>query len=143
MKRLLRLLCLLTGLGLTGAAGFAALAPAVNWVVPLFTKDNFHSMTLRGAKASFPSSGEVEIVGLTLTVFSGDAAGRAETVMLSPAATFLPRQNLAHGDGGVRVIRDDLEATGTQWAYDHAQKKVSLHGRVRVVFNAEFKNLLK
>jgi hypothetical protein len=100
-------------------------------------------MTLRGAKASFPSSGEIEVVDLTLTVFSGDAAGRTETVMLSPAATFLPKQNLARGDAGVRVIRDDLEASGIHWIYDHAQKKVSLRGQVRIVFNAGFKDLLK
>lgn len=125
------------------ASAASTLAPAINWVAPLFTKDNFHSMTLRGAKASFPSPNEVEVMDLDLTVFSGDAAKKVETVIRSPAATFLPKQNLARGEVGVRVIRDDLEASGIHWVYDHAQKKVSLHGRVRIVFNAEFKGLLK
>jgi len=120
-----------------------ALAPAINWVAPLFTKDNFHSMTVRGARASFPSANEVDVVDLDLTVFSGDAAKSVETVIRSPAATFLPKENLARGEVGVRVIRDDLEASGIHWVYDHAEKKVSLTGRVRIVFNAEFKGLLK
>ena len=143
MNRLSRLLCLLTCCGLPCAGGSAPLAPAINWVAPLFTKDNHRSMMLRGSKASFPTSSQVEVVDLNLTVFSGDAFNRVETILLSPAATFQPRQNLAHGDTGVRVIRDDLEATGVHWTYDHAQKKVSLHGGVRIVFNAEITNLLK
>ena len=100
-------------------------------------------MTVRGARASFPSANEVDVVDLDLTVFSGDAAKSVETVIRSPAATFLPKENLARGDVGVRVIRDDLEASGIHWVYDHAEKKVSLTGRVRIVFNAEFKGLLK
>lgn len=143
VNRFHRLLCLLACCGLTCAGGPAPLAPALNWVAPLFTKDNHRSMTLRGAKASFPTTSEVEVVDLNLMVFSGDALNRVETILLSPAATFLPRQNLARGDAGVRVIRDDLEAAGLHWTYDHAQKKVSLHGRVRIVFNAEINGLLK
>ena len=143
MKRLVRTSALFVACGLTFAVGASTLAPAINWVAPLFTKDNFHSMTLRGAKASFPSSSQVDVMDLNLTVFSGDAAKKVETVILSPAATFLPKQNLASGETGVRVIRDDLEAEGIHWVYDHAQKKVSLTGRVRIVFNAEFKGLLK
>ena len=143
MNRLLRPLCLLACCGFTVAVGAETLAPAIQWVAPLFTKDNFRSMTARGARASFPSNNEVAVVDLSLTVFSGDAAGKVETVILAPAATFLPRESLARGETGVRVIRDDLEASGVHWTYNHAQKKVSLTGRVRIVFNAEFKNLLK
>ena len=109
----------------------------------LFTRENFHSMTLRGARATFPSVHQVNVVDLNLTVFSSDATNRVETIILSTAATFIPKESLARGDHGVRLIRDDLEATGQQWTYDHAQKKVSLQGRVRIVFNAEIKNLLK
>ena len=144
MKRLLRPLCLLAYCSLAGAAiGATTMAPASNWMSSLFTKENCHSMTLRGSRASFPAGGEINVVNLNLTAFSGDATNRVETVILSTAATVLPNQNLAHGDQGMRLIRDDLEATGTQWTYDHAHKKVSLHGRVRIVFNAELRNLIK
>ena len=138
----LRLLSLLVCC--TVPAAIAAAPLAVNWSSNIFTKDNYRSMSVRGAKASFPSSNsEVEVVDFDLTVFSGDAARKIETVIRAPAATFLPRQNLARGETGVRLIRDDLEASGVHWTYDHAQKKVSLTGRVQIVFNAEFKNLLK
>lgn len=143
VKRSLRPLCLLACCGLTVAVGAATLAPAINWVAPLFTKDNFRSMTLRGARASFPSNDQVDVVDLNLTAYAGDATKKVETVIIAPSATFLPRQNLARGDAGVQVIRDDLEASGTHWIYDHTQKKVSLTGHVRIVFNAELKAILK
>jgi hypothetical protein len=143
VKRFFRSLCLLACCSLTGSFAAESLAPAINWVAPLFTKDNYRSLTARGARASFPSSNQVEVVNLDLTVFSGDASAKVETVIRAPAATFLPRESLARGETGVRVLRDDLEASGVQWSYNHAQKKVSLTGRVRIVFNAEFKNLLK
>ncbi|MCX6943385.1 MAG: hypothetical protein WCL24_05340 [Verrucomicrobiota bacterium] len=143
MNRRLLLPCLLACCGLPAAAEPAALAPAVNWILPTFTRENFHALTLRGSRATFPSRHEVQVVDLHLTVFSGDASNRVETILLSPAATFLPQASRAQGDRGVRLLRDDLEATGRQWTYDHAEKKVSLQGQVRVVFNAELKRLLK
>lgn len=144
MKRLLRPLCLLACCGLTGAAlGATTMAPAINWMSALFTRENYRSMTLRGSKASFPATGEINVVNLSLTAFSGDATNRVETVILSTAATVLIKEELARGDQGMRLIRDNLEATGTRWTYDHAHKKVSLHERVRIVFNAELKHLIK
>ncbi|MDB6169085.1 MAG: hypothetical protein JWM88_1949 [Verrucomicrobia bacterium] len=125
------------------AAEPALLAPAKNWSAALFTRENFHSMTLRGSEARFADAESINVVDLNLTVFAGDATNHVETILLSSAATFLPKQNTAHGAKGVRLIRDDLEATGTRWTYDHAQKRVSLHDRVRIVFNAELQSILK
>jgi lipopolysaccharide export system protein LptC len=121
----------------------ALLAPAKDWSSNLFTKEGYHSMTLRGAEARFSETGDVHVVDLNLTVFSGDAANRVETVLLSSAATFRPKESTARGEKGVRLIRDDLEATGIRWSYDHGQKRVSLHEQVRIVFNAELHGLLK
>jgi lipopolysaccharide export system protein LptC len=143
VPRLLPHLTLFCASGLAVAFGASTLAPAINWVAPMFTKDNFLSMTARGAKASFPNNNEVEVVDLNLTTYSGDAAKKIETVIISPAATVLPKQELARGEVGVKVVRDDFEATGTHWTYDHGEKKVSLTGNVRIVFNAEIKSILK
>jgi lipopolysaccharide export system protein LptC len=124
-------------------ANTALLAPAKDWSSNLFTKEGNHSMTLRGAEARFSETGAVNVVDLNLTIFAGDATNRVETILLSAAATFRPKDNTAQGEKGVRLIRDDLEATGTRWSYDHGQKRVSLHEQVRIVFNAELQGLLK
>jgi hypothetical protein len=119
-------------------------APAKNWVLPIFTdKEGFRSMTLRGSEARAINSDRFDVADLNITVFSGDAAAHVDTMFLSPAASFFQNEKLARGEKSVRVIRDDLEASGQRWVYDHAEKKVSLDGRVRIVFHAEIKDLLQ
>ena len=130
-------------IGLARAVEPAVTAPAKNWSATLFTKQNYHSMTLRGSEARFGDGSAINVIDLNLTIFAGDATNHIETILLSSAATFQAKENTARGDKGVRLIRDDLEAYGTQWTYDHAQKKVSLHDHVRIVFNAELKSILK
>lgn len=125
------------------AAETAILAPAKNWVLPIFTKDGRRSMTARGSEARVTSEHQIDVVDLNLTLFKSNSNDLVETIILSPAATFLPNDNLARGEKTMRFIRDDLEATGTRWVYNHAGKKVSLDGRVRIVINAEFKELLQ
>lgn len=119
-------------------------APAKNWVLPLFTdKEGFRSMTLRGSEARAVGDDRVEVVDLSITVFSGDATAHVDSMLLSPQASFFQADKQARGGQSVRVIRDDLEAVGTKWVYDHAQKRVSLDGGVRIVFQTELKDLLK
>lgn len=121
-----------------------AAAPANNWVLPIFSdKEGYRVMTARGSEAGQNSDKSYTVTDLNITVFAGDATGRVETIFLSPLARFTPKDKLATGDKTVRVIRDDLEATGTRWVYNHAQKHVTLDGNVRIVFNAEIKDLLK
>ena len=119
-------------------------SPATNWVLPIFTdKEGHRSLTARGSEVRPLDKNSIAVTDLSITIFSGDAASRVETIFLSPLATLLPTENRALGDKSVRIVRNDLEATGRRWVYDHAQKHVTLDGNVRIVFNAEIKDLLK
>jgi len=118
-------------------------SPAVNWVLPIFTdKEGFRSMTLRGSEVR-PIGRSIAVTDLSITIFSGDAATTVDSMLLSPSAVFLPKENLARGDKSVRFIRDDIEVTGVGWTYDHAAKKVSLQQNVRVTFRAQLNDILK
>ncbi len=118
--------------------------PAKNWILPLFTaKDGFRSMTLRGSEVRPVSPARIDVTDLSITVFSGDAAAHVETILLSPAAIFFPKEKRASGDKSVRLIRDDIEVTGEGWTYDHHGKKVSFARNVRVVFRAQLNDILK
>jgi hypothetical protein len=127
------------------APAFAAniTAPAKNWVLPLFSKEGHRSMTARGSEARLIDDNHFEVVDLNLTLFTGDEVAQVDTILLSPAATFLPDQKIAHGEKSGRFIGDDIEASGTRWVYRYAEKKISLDGNVRVIFRAELKNLLQ
>jgi hypothetical protein len=99
-------------------------------------------MLLQGSQATVASN-RVELMDLNLTLFMGDAASTVETVILSPTATANLQNETVHGDGTVRVIRDDFEITGTGWSYDHHQKKVSITANARIAFHAQLPDMLK
>lgn len=142
MKRGLLLLLLLAA---RSPAAEPAASPALNWVLPIFSdREGYRVLTARGSEARPPGpDGGLLVTNLHITVFAGDASNRVETVFMSPLAKFHAKDNHAGGDQTVRIVRDDLEASARTWAYDHAQKHVTLTGNVRIVFNSEIKNLLK
>ncbi len=118
-------------------------SPALNWVLPIFTdKEGFRSMTLRGSEVR-PDGKSIAVTDLSITIFSGDAKAHVDSILLSPQATFLPKEQQARGTNAVRFIRDDIEVTGVGWTYDHATKKVSLQQNVRVTFRAQLNDILK
>lgn len=117
--------------------------PAKNFRLPAFTKEGFRAYLLNGSEARFTGDKAVDLTDVTLTVFAGDASNHVDTVILSPAATFLTEDNLARGASTVRLIRDDVEVTGSHWTYDHANKKVSIAKNVRVTFKAQLNDILK
>ena len=118
-------------------------APAINWVLPLFSdKEGHRTMTLRGTEARVVGK-TIVVTDLSITTFSGDAAAKVDSILLSPHAVYYSKENRASGAQTVRFIQDDVEVTGTGWSYDHAAKKVSLREKVRVTFRAKLNDILK
>lgn len=129
---------------LAAAAQDVAIAPpARNWTLPLFTKEGFRQMTLRGDEVRPISSDRVDIIGMNVTVFSGTAVPKVDSVLLSPEATFLINEKVARGDKSVRLIRDDVEVTGEGWTYSYEEKKVLILRHAHVVFHSSLPDMLK
>jgi lipopolysaccharide export system protein LptC len=125
------------------ATAFTASAPVSEPTVSTFTKEGHRSWLLRGSKCRFISQSQIDFTDLNLTVFSGDAANRVDSIFLSPAAVALVDQARVSGPGAVRLITDDFEAVGEDWTYDHRQKKVSIRKNVRVVFHTQLQSILR
>lgn len=145
-KNWLGLLCLLSAAALAPAQSttrIATDAPIVNFRLPTFTPEGFRQWLVRGTEARLVSAKEIDIRELTLTVFSGDEHDRIDTMLLSPLAKVFTDTQVVSGPDSIRVIRDDLEASGKQWTYDHREKRVSMQQKVRVTFRAELKNFLQ
>lgn len=136
------ILCLLGSVPAFAASPLGSQTPVMDFRLPTFTKDGHRSMLLQGTKAVV-APGRIDLVNLNLTLFKGDTANSVETIILSPAAIAHPEAETVQGDGPVRVIRDDLEITGTGWSYDHRQKRVSIAANARVVFQAPLPDILK
>lgn len=125
----------------TAAAPSAA--PALNWVLPLFTdKEGWRTMTLRGTEVR-PGPNGIAVTDLSITIFSGKEDAKVDSILLSPDAQFLPKEKRALGSKSVRLIRDDIEVTGIGWNYEHDAKKISLQKNVRVVFHSQLNDILK
>jgi hypothetical protein len=121
----------------------AAAPPARNWTLPLFTKEGYRQVTLRGDVVRPVSSDRIDATGMTVTVFSGDAAARVDSVLVSQEATFLLGEKVAQGEKAVRLVRDDVDVRGEGWKYYYIEKKVLIYHHTHVVFHAALPDILK
>ena len=117
--------------------------PARDWTLPLFTKEGYRQMTLRGEQVQPVTTDRVDIVGMNVTVFNGAADALVDSVLVSPQATFLISERIARGAQTVRLIRDDIEVQGQDWTYIYNEKKVLINRGAHVVFHAALPNILK
>lgn len=120
-----------------------AAAPAQNWETKIFTKEGFRSMILRGTEVRLAAANRYDVLDLSITIFSGRADAHVDSILLSPVASFFAKEDRANGDKAVRLIRDDMEITGEQWTYLHAERKVTIRKNTRVVFHASLPDLLQ
>ncbi|MDX2187553.1 MAG: hypothetical protein SFV32_11520 [Opitutaceae bacterium] len=119
-------------------------APVRNFSLPFFDGVGQRTALLRGEEVKALSPESFLLSGLHYAQFVPPAP-RPDTVLLAPKAEvqLVDRQPIISGPEEVRLIRSDLEASGREWRYDHAKKILSLRQDVRVVYNAELKDLLR
>ncbi len=143
--RFLRPFLLLLALG-TACASSTRIAtdkPIVNFRLPDFTPEGYRSWLVRGTEARYATEGLVDIKELNLTIFTGLADERVETLILSPAAQVRLQDQQVGGPETIRVINDRFEASGSGWSYDHREKKVSIARNVRVILHTQLNDILK
>lgn len=146
MPLLLRilLLCLLPAAALAQGTQISTDQPIVNFRLPAFTPEGTRAWLVRGSEARYTGPNDIGIKELTLSIFAtGTTTERVDTLILSPLAVVHPADAVITGPTGIRVISDQFEASGNNWRYAHKDKKVSIAKNARVVFRAEFKDLLK
>ncbi|MFI5337225.1 MAG: LPS export ABC transporter periplasmic protein LptC [Opitutales bacterium] len=145
----LRRLLLAAALGAAGGAAaqtstqVSANSPIVNFRLPTFTPDGHRQWLIRGSEAVLRNPNEIDVRELALTIFTGDATDRIDTMILSPVAQVAPEDETAKGSEAIRIINDNFEASGIGWTYSHREKRVSIAKHVRVVLHSELKDLLQ
>ena len=140
--RLLALTCALAG-GAAFAVPIEATAPLKHFALPTFTPEGYRSFLLHGDEVRIPDTQRIEVTQMQLTQFDGKADNRVDTVLISAFAIYFPSRQFAQGDRGVRIIRDDMEMSGTRWTYDNLKKKVVIDGTVHVIFRGQLDSLLQ
>jgi len=117
--------------------------PIVNFRVPDFTPEGNRAWLVRGSEARYVGDNQVDVKELNLTIFTGTADGKVETLFLSPAAEIHLDDLIARGQSSIRIINDRFEVTGADWQYSHKEKKVSIARNVHVVLQTQVKDILK
>jgi hypothetical protein len=145
VKKLLAASCTFALLNLAASHGQVGSggAPAENWEMKVFTREGYRSMILRGSEVRLGAANRYDVTDLNITIFSGRADAQVDSILLSPSARFLAKENRAHGDKSVRLIREDMEITGELWTYVHAEQKVTIQKNSRGVFHSPLPDLLQ
>jgi hypothetical protein len=134
---------LATGAAFAANTQIAPNQPIVNFRLPDFTPEGYRSWLVRGSEARYQKEGLVDITGLNLSIFTGQADDKVETLILSPLAQVLPTDQIVRGSDSIRVINDRFEATGSEWNYAHKDKKISISKNVHVVLHTQLKGILQ
>jgi len=118
-------------------------APVKNLSLPTFDKQGNRATYLRAGEALFVTPSHIEVKDMHFTLFTKDGTGAFDSVLLSPSATFRTDQQTVSGKDAVRLIRVDVEVTGEEWSYNHAEKRVLIGKNARVTFLDELKDIIK
>jgi len=115
----------------------------VNFSLPVFAEDGSRTLWLRAASARPVGTNRIDVADMNLTLYRDDGSNTVDTILLASNATFRTDTEVASGSGGVRLIRNDFEASGDNWTYDHRAESALLEDNVKVTFNAQIGDILK
>ena len=121
-------------------------APVKKFRLPTFNQEGYRTSFLEGDEAIIVSSQQIDVKEMHYSLFSGEENNVLETTLLAPVATVrvLERNHIkVEGTGSVRLIRDEVDATGDNWTYDHANKRLLIRKNVHVIYRAVLKDFLK
>ncbi|HEY8932619.1 MAG TPA: hypothetical protein VIM44_04820 [Rariglobus sp.] len=118
-------------------------APIKEFRLPTFDAKGQRATFMRATEALFVTPTKIDVKDMNFTSFTKDGTGAFDTIILSPAATFLTDKQIVGGAGPVRLIRVNLEVTGEQWSYNHLEKRVLIGNNARVTFQDELKDIIK
>jgi hypothetical protein len=136
------------------AAPVAAEAPAIAqgapisvFRLPTFNPDGYRTSLLRGKEARYVNQNQIDLSDMNLTLYFGDGTDRVDSVLLAPQASVSFKDNKLRvsGEQSVHVTRQDFDAIGERWTYDHVEKsdRILIEKNVRVVFRAQLNDILK
>lgn len=120
-------------------------APIKLFEYPIFGDGLVRTGFIKGDEVHYVSESQFDVGNMNLMAYVKGDPTRIDTVLIAPAASVLIKDDkvMVRGDKSMRIVRDDLDASGQKWSYDHARKVVVIEGNVHVILRAELKDILK
>lgn len=117
-------------------------APIQDFRFPMFNDEGFRVWEVRGVQGIFIDMENSEIVGLELSVFSGDERDLLSHRILSPRAHINFVERRASGPGSLFVNGPGFQVEGENWTYQGENQRIVIGNRARMTF-AESLNILR
>ncbi len=111
--------------------------------LPMFNRDGYREWILTGRRGRYIHTDRIEVDGMDLRAFSGDAADALNLTILSNQAIFAPQSNRASGPGAITLLGPDYQASGSEWNWEGETGVVTVRRNVRVIFNQPMMDLLR
>ncbi|MGF1447894.1 MAG: hypothetical protein ACFB20_00600 [Opitutales bacterium] len=111
--------------------------------LPMFNREGYREWILTARRGRYVHSDRIEVNGMDLRAFSGDAADALNLTILSNRAIFAPQSNRASGPGVITLFGAEYQATGSEWNWEGETGVVTVRRNVRVIFNQPMMNLLR
>ncbi|MCD8482341.1 MAG: hypothetical protein LR015_06530 [Verrucomicrobia bacterium] len=117
-------------------------APIRDFRYPMFNDDGYRVWEVRGVQGIFIDLNNTEIIGLELTVFSGDERDAQSHRILSPKALVDFTRRGAAGPSSIFITGPGFQVEGESWQYDGRSQRIVIGKRARMTF-AEDLNILR
>lgn len=113
---------------------------------PAFNAQGYRTHLIHGAQAKIHGTEQVDVTDLSFTQYPGDGSTVVITRITAPSASIVdatgPNPTIS-GKESVRLsYENELEASGDDWTYNHAHKKIIIRKNARIVYQAPLKNIL-
>lgn len=122
--------------------GFIPDAPVINFKLPMFGVEGYRSWFVRGDEGIYVNEDRVDVVGMMVSIFSGDEKELVEAEIESPRAAIFIHENRASGEDLIEVKGEGYALVGKDWTWEGNLKKMCINKEVKVVFDQSLKGML-
>lgn len=108
--------------------------PVHAFKIPYFDANGQKVWDLNGDQGKYVDEDRIEVTGMQIRTFSGDAVV-SSLVIKSPLADIFISKKEATGNDTIMVFGEHYMAFGKQWAWFGNENKVTIHKDVEVIFD--------
>ena len=118
-------------------------APILDFRLPMFGESGYKIWDLKGRELHYKSDDQLEVIGMKLTIYRGDAALTRDSEFISPQAMIYLSKRIARGDSALTVRGPNFIIKGRHWLWDGDERRIYIGQGVRVTFFDDISSLLK
>ncbi len=118
-------------------------APVLDFKLPMFGQNGYKIWELHGREGRYINEERIDVVDLSLRLYSGDEELQVHTTIESPSATMLVQQSRAEGKSKIKITGNQFQIDGENWQWEGKTRTVKVNKNVQVSFQQRLAGILK